>query len=714
MTPATPPPSSRATRRTVVLAGAAAAAALTGTGTATGAARPARGTGDAPRAYAPYWFPDSLPEGPPDPGVVHRSLKTWRPEDDPDLPFNRSTVPLAARFTPVPAHTTARAGQAGISALAAFGHTSGNPSQGGATAEAYAFSHWAYLDELVFWGGSAGEGLIVAPNAPVVDAAHRNGVPVLGTVFLPPVHHGGKLRWARELVQQDDRGGYPLADKLAEAATALGFDGWFVNAETEGGDTRLAAHTRGFLRRLRSLSDTHGLRLTWYDAMTSDGDVEWQGALNGRNQDFFQDGRRRVADTMFLDFRWTPDRLASSGELAVELGRDRYELWAGVDVEEKGRHTRTDWDAFVPLDRPHVTGLGFYRPDWTLHHLPEKDRRDPGRFHAADDAFWSGPALDATRPGDGADAWRAPAAVVADRSTADALPFATCFNTGHGLRWYEEGRVTSDSPWNHLGLQDPLPARRWAVHGEGARPEISLDFADAWRGGSSLLVDGVPGTPATVELYATRLPLTPATTVRLTHRTGPGSGGLTVELALARRESDGPGEPPPYTFLPVAAVPPGGTGWSTVTVDAGALLARAREAGDGPLRALGVRLTAGPGARVSWRLGALAVHDGTGPPAPGRPTRARVTGVSRDGGGTALRLAWQPPRRGRGPAATRHYELHRVLPDGSRRFLGGTCQTVFHLPDLRPEGDEPALRAEIRAIGPLHTAGSPATVVHPW
>ena len=103
-------------------------------------------------------------------------------------------MPLAARFTPTPANPTARAGQARIQSLVAFGPTAGNPSQGSATADYYAPTHWAYVDELVFWGGSSGEGLILAPNAPVVDAAHRHGVPVLGNIFLPPVAYGGQLQ----------------------------------------------------------------------------------------------------------------------------------------------------------------------------------------------------------------------------------------------------------------------------------------------------------------------------------------------------------------------------------------------------------------------------------------------------------------------------------------------------------------------------------------
>lgn len=29
----------------------------------------------------------------------------------------------------------------------------------------------------------------------MIDAAHKNGVPVLGTVFFPQTAHGGKIEW---------------------------------------------------------------------------------------------------------------------------------------------------------------------------------------------------------------------------------------------------------------------------------------------------------------------------------------------------------------------------------------------------------------------------------------------------------------------------------------------------------------------------------------
>ncbi|WP_316768722.1 endo-beta-N-acetylglucosaminidase [Streptomyces sasae] len=630
--------------------------------------------------YASYWYPDSFPSGSPGTGITWRSLKSWTAAGDTDLAFNAASVPLAARFTPTPANTTARSGQARVQALVSFGPTSSNPSQGAATADYYALTHWAYLDELVFWGGSAGEGLILAPNAPIVDAAHRHGVPVLGNIFLPPTAYGGQLQWTRDLVQTDSTGHHPLAAQLVAVAAAYGFDGWFVNAETGGGNTALGTAMLGFVKELKSLAAARGQRVTWYDAMTVNGTVSWQGALNSQNQAFFQ-----AADDMFVDFRWSASTLASSGTKAVQLGRSRYELWAGVDVESNGSNTSVNWDAIVPSGSAHVTSIGFYRPEWTRNHLPAS--RTPGDFHAADDRFWTGRSLDPSGP-DSTDPWRAPAVSVADRSTVTAVPFASVFNTGHGLRWYEDGQVTSDTAWNHLGLQDRLPSRRWAVRTDGTRPTVTFDFADAWRGGSSVLVAGDPGRPVVLDLYETRLPIGDQTVVELTYRTDAGS--VNVELAVATAEPGSAGAAPPYTYLPVDH----GDGWSTATVPLTGL--------SGTIHALGVRLTASDGP-VQWRLGGIAVRDAVSTPA--APVGPQVTAAT----GGDLRLAWDAA-----PGAVRHYTLHRLLPDGTRRFLGATGQRAYFLTGLQPEQGEDTARFEVRAVGELYTSSDPVTVTHTW
>ncbi|MEU8887621.1 endo-beta-N-acetylglucosaminidase [Streptomyces sp. NPDC048442] len=654
--------------------------------------------------YASYWFPDTFPEGRnPDPGATWRSLKAWRAADDPDLAFNTSTVPLATkrRFTPRPANPTARPDQAKISALVSFGPTTRNPSQGSTgpgAADYYALTHWAYLEELVFWGGSSGEGIILAPNAPVVDAAHRNGVRVLGNVFLPPVAYGGSLRWTRDLVQRDAFGRFPLVAQLIEVARTYGFDGWFINGETDaGGDTQLAADFVEFVKALRRSAPD--LSLTWYDAFNIEGRVGWQGALNDKNAAFFQHSR-----TMFVDFRWSPAKLAESAAYAKSMGRSPYDLMTGVDVEANGWNTREDWDAIVPATRDHVTGLGLYRPEWTLHSLPSATRT-PAQFHARDDQFWTGEHTDPTAP-NGPGTWRPAAQYAADRSTVSALPFATSFNTGHGTGWYEDGRRTGDTGWNHLGLQDLLPSRRWTVRTSGRRPQVGFDFDAAWRGGSSLLVQGAGGfaaNPVELDLYRTRLEVGGGT-VELIHQTPQGNAAVEVTVT----GSDGRVRRLATTRVRTV------NGW-TVSV---ARLPRGRSRTPGRVDAIGVRLT---GAATAWRLGALSVYereaDAPDRPAAVRITDHRVTSPTSPTSSTTpttpttaeLRLRWQPV------CGARHYEVHQVLPDGARRFLGGTAGSAYYVPSLHRTSDtEKRAVLEVRAVGPLLSSSRPTTTSLAW
>lgn len=57
------------------------------------------------------------------------------------------------------------------------------PSQGADNFIGYQPTYWQYMDKLVYWAGSSAEGIINPPPAFSVDAAHAQGVKVLGNVF---------------------------------------------------------------------------------------------------------------------------------------------------------------------------------------------------------------------------------------------------------------------------------------------------------------------------------------------------------------------------------------------------------------------------------------------------------------------------------------------------------------------------------------------------
>ncbi|WP_220447127.1 endo-beta-N-acetylglucosaminidase [Nonomuraea deserti] len=394
----------------------------------TAPARPAlAAAGDQP--YASYWYPDSILD--------------WDPATDPDARFNRSRVPLRPRAqnAALKANAHARAGEGRVVSLVSFAPTSANPSQGSLDASYYAFGHWQYVDRLVFWGGSAAEGLILAPNPTVIDAAHRNGVKVYGTVFFPPEVFGGRLQWVRDFVQR--RGSsYPVADKLVQVARHYGFDGWFVNQETEGGDAALATELRSLIKYARAKGP---VEFMWYDAMTESGPVDWQEALTTANDAFLGDPER-VSDSMFLDFGWDAAKLRSSRALAGALGRDEHELYAGIDTEAGGYDTSVPWDAVFPAGRPHVTSLGIYRPEWTW-----RSSSSPADFRARDSRFWVGANGD---PSDtsSSSAWKGLAHHIAESTPVTGKPFVTGFNLGHGDFYNVGGVRVRDGGWNNLSV----------------------------------------------------------------------------------------------------------------------------------------------------------------------------------------------------------------------------------------------------------------------
>ncbi|MFF2567045.1 discoidin domain-containing protein [Streptomyces sp. NPDC058084] len=622
--------------------------------------------------YASYWYPNTI--------------LNWDPATDPDARFNRSRVPLKARVSDpaLKANANARAGEAEVASLVSFAPTSNNPSQGSLDPRYYAFGHWQYVDKLVFWGGSAGEGLILAPNPTVIDAAHRNGVKVYGTVFFPPTAYGGQIQWVRDFVQKSGTR-YPVADKLAQAAQYYGFDGWFINQETAGGDSALATEMRNTLRYARSLGP---VEFMWYDAMTESGSVIWQDALTAANDAFLQEGSQRTSDSMFLDFGWGAAALDSSRTLARSLGRDEYELFAGVDTEANGYDTSVPWSAVFPAGRPHTTSLGLYRPEWT--HNSSTGRADS---YAREARYWDG------ANGDPSDttttsSWKGLATYVAESSPVTAKPFVTSFDTGQGDFYHSGGVKVSTSGWNNLSLQDVPPTYRWLVTSTGTKLKPSIDFTDAYEGGSALRLTGVLDAVNTVRLYQSRLPVAADTKLSVVLKT-PAAGPSRLKAAVSFTDS-----PTTFTTLDLGSTTT--AGWERRTLDLSAYAGRT-------VAQIGLQTT-GTAASYDVRVGQLAFYDGTVdvPSAPSAPT---VLGSTDTGAASrSLRMAWTASAAG----DVHHYEVYRRNPDGSRTFLGATPNDSYFVPRLDRVGAETSTTLDVEAVSTEYGRSSAASTTVTW
>ena len=185
----------------------------------------------------------------------------------------------------------------------------------------------------------------------------------------------------------------PVADKLIQVAETYGFDGWFINQETEGAEERAltrddAVKMQEFIKYFKKQAPE--MRLVYYDSMTSEGKMDWQNTLTDKNTMFMTDEEgNAVADEMFLNFWWTEDELAdkdllkASGEKAEELGISPYDLYAGVERAGRGISDTCTLGSVRVRRKYHK-----YLPGTVLPQLAYYSAATPDEFRQKEDALW--------------------------------------------------------------------------------------------------------------------------------------------------------------------------------------------------------------------------------------------------------------------------------------------------------------------------------------
>ncbi len=639
-----------------------------------------------------YWFPAGLLE--------------WKAEEDEDLRFNVSSVPLAKRADLAELETVNSTQNKDTKVMAVSimnGSTSGNSPHGLNKMNANTFSYWQYVDLLVYWGGSSGEGLIVAPSADVVDAGHRNGVKVIGTIFMPQAAHGGEMQWLEDLLTRKEDGSYPVADKLIEVADVYGFDGWFMNQETEGTDEEPltadhAARMQEFLSYYKEKAPE--LELIYYDSMTVDGKMDWQNALTEKNAAYLmnEDGEA-VADEMFLNFWWTTEKLAgeellkASAGLAKEKGIDPYDLYAGVDIQSNGYDTPIRWDLFENPEGGTYTSLGLYCPSWA--YFSAGTVQD---FWKQENKLWvnskGDPSYEADVSGDDTQ-WRGVSTYVVERTAVTELPFVTNFCMGNGYGFYKNGQLISMLDWNNRGVSDILPTYRYIIeNGEGNTLAADLDVGDAYYGGNSLILRGdvKEDTESVIKLYSADLDaqeqmiFTTAAKVR-----GP-EVALDAVLAL----DDG-------SEVILEGDKKVGEEWTVVSYDAASLAGKT-------IKTISYRIKAGEDANgLQLRLGNITMAG------PESFESASVSNVQvldsefdEDGMYAGVRLAWESD------VDSEYYEIYRMNQDGTKSFLGVSNTDSFYINTLPRTDETNKSEFEVVPVNGLLEEGSGSAVVMEW
>ncbi len=460
-------------------------------------------------------------------------IKNWSPETDKNAKFNRSKVPLAKRFKE-PTLMKANANQfyegQVCNATILFPTCSSCPSQGANNFLGYQPTYWQYMDKLVYWAGSASEGIIIPPPAPSTDAAHQSGVKSLGQIFFPPYAYGGKQEWVREMLTKEN-GSYIFAKKLYEIAKYMGFDGWFINEESGGGSLDEWAN---FIREFNKIADEDGnthMEIQWYNAKRYPNDAILKSHKN---------------TSQFLEYGANGDYRDYASSLGCTVEETFSKIYAGIQVVNSGH---TGFGSYLNRSMPttgHVGSIDLFCPEeriWkdNVKNLLGKDETGPSAYAAIQNTFKNEEKMWVNQEGDptvtSATSWPGISNRVLERSAITNMPFVSSFCVGVGKHRFVEGKKEGTQDWYHSGVQSIMPTWRWWIENKG-NLTASINWEEAYNYGSSIEVSGSLTTgDHLMRLYKTMIPVTAGGTLRLVYKTTtPG----TVEMKLATESSTTP------------------------------------------------------------------------------------------------------------------------------------------------------------------------------
>lgn len=463
-------------------------------------------TATAQQPYGGAWHPEDI--------------KNWSPQNDPDAKFNRSRVPLAKRFkepTLMKANSNQWYEGQVCNSTILFHTCSLCPSQGANNFTGYQPTYWQYMDKLVYWAGSASEGIIIPPPAPSIDAAHQSGVKALGQIFFPPGAFGGQRAWVRQMLTQEN-GKYIYAIKLYEIAKYMGFDGWFINEETGGGST---SEWVGFIKEFNKVADANG---------DSQMEIQWYNAFTRPNIDILKTHKNT---SQFLEYGAVGDYRSYASQLGCTKEETFSKIYGGIQTVYSGLNGYGSSLRKAMPKEGHVGSVDLFCPEeriWkdnvkdildTKNNVGEKAYAAMEKTFANENSTWTNLAGDPTVT---SGSWPGFSGCVLERSVINTMPFETSFCVGIGKARYVEGEKLNTQDWYHSGVQSIMPTWRYWIENKGDL-KVSIDWDDAYNFGNSLKIAGkLTAGDHLMRLYKTMIDVTAGGKLRLVYKTStPGS-----------------------------------------------------------------------------------------------------------------------------------------------------------------------------------------------
>ena len=436
------------------------------------------------------------------------------------------------------------------------------------------FSMWQYIST---WGTWSDHFMRMPGN--FADVAHKNGVAVATqstTAYGADMTTNG---WGDTYI--DLGGTEENRNKVLAYLDYYGIDGIGYNSEFAGGYTAhgvpeivnlnqaISQHfTEKYVDEMRSFSAEN----IWYDGVTTAGSPRFDSGVCELTEVFFGSSEDKKA-SFFLNYNWNANYNNNNNEYlpqtlqytATTLQRNPFDVYATVNLqgmepkltgkgEQNGR-----WQYIA--DKAVSIGI------WSGHDSNAfwEDRYDQGStpqqiqhtyqkllehwftnsfynpIYAIDDNLIINESLINTLDSE----FFGMSKMVAAQSTLcwdlTQESFVSYFNLGNGTYFNWQGKRQHDAEWFNIGIQDYMPTWRWwwskcplgrTVNDIPTGLEATLDWNDAWFGGSSLHITGSEQDCSILHLFKTKFSLQSGDIVTVRYKINRGKAQCSLLLGL--------------------------------------------------------------------------------------------------------------------------------------------------------------------------------------
>lgn len=295
--------------------------------------------------------------------------------------------------------------------------------------------------------------------------------------------------------------------------------------------------------------------------------------------------------------------------------------------------------------------------------------------------------------------WLGMSRFFADKTPILSTPFVTSFNSGHGVGYYVNGKLSRDNEWSYQSVQDVMPTWTWIIDSDGSKLDGGYDFTDAYNGGTSIQFYGdLDANKANdIMLYSTDVAVTDGMTLSLTAKNDDGKAKLVAYYGDDSTASYEECETVAYDLTASEA-----DTWTTTVVNI------SDHAGK-TLYAIGLKVesdTAVSDYRIN--LGQLAILDQDRAALSGPTSVALDEILYHNAYDAEARIYWDAVD---GAAS---YEIYKVNANGTSNLIMETPNTAFYLPTLVRDFDEDDVTLKVVPVNANGVRGEGTKLIIDW